>query len=147
MSKLKKLFANQFKKSNVFVVVGGSNFLPKSAGNVYTMFDESKDYTDGVVKVNKKLFYFLGSHKEEKHTRSVGKAAAGTIVGGVLTGGIGAVAGAAIGGRKKDNSTFWIDFADYETKQEFSVQVKPHKMSKTDISEFTPTNPLEIGLE
>lgn len=37
-------------------------------------------------------------------SRSVGKAAAGAIVGGVLTGGIGAVAGAALGGRKKDDS-------------------------------------------
>jgi len=41
---------------------------------------------------------------EQSDTRSLGKAAAGAIVGGVLTGGIGAVAGAAIGGRKKDNS-------------------------------------------
>ena len=37
-------------------------------------------------------------------SRSIGKAAAGAIVGGVLTGGIGAVAGAALGGRKKDDS-------------------------------------------
>src|SRR5699024_9231803 len=86
---------------------------------------------------------FLGVHKEEKHTRSAGKAAAGAIVGGVLTGGVGAIAGAAIGGRKKDASTFWIDFVDYEMKQEFSVQVKPNKkMSKNEISEFRPANPV-----
>lgn len=36
--------------------------------------------------------------------RSLGKAAAGALIGGVLTGGIGAVAGAVIGGRRKDDS-------------------------------------------
>jgi hypothetical protein len=45
-------------------------------------------------------------------TRSAGKAAAGAIIGGVLTGGLGAIAGAAIGGRKKDASTAVIRFAD-----------------------------------
>lgn len=143
----KRAFENSLKQQNVFIVIGGKNHLPKSTGNVYKMVDENKEYGEGVVEINKKLYYFLGSHKDEKHTRSAGKAAAGAIVGGVLTGGLGAVAGAAIGGRKKDDSTFWIDFADYETKQEFSVQVKPHKMSKSDISEFRAANPVEIGLD
>ncbi|WP_263707976.1 hypothetical protein [Shouchella tritolerans] len=40
----------------------------------------------------------------EKGKRSIGKAAAGALVGGALTAGAGAVVGAAIGGRKKDNS-------------------------------------------
>lgn len=44
----------------------------------------------------------------EKSKRSAGKAAAGAIVGGVLTSGVGAIAGAAIGGRKKDNSILYI---------------------------------------
>lgn len=42
---------------------------------------------------------------EEDYGRSGGKAAVGSIVGGVLTGGIGFIAGAAIGGRKRDTST------------------------------------------
>lgn len=132
----------------MFKVIGGKNYLPKDNANIYMMVDESKKHGEGVVKINKRLYYFLGSHKDEKHTRSAGKAAAGAIVGGILTGGVGAVAGAAIGGRKKDESTFWIDFADYETKQEFSVQVKPSpKVSKNSISDFRPANPLDIGLE
>src|SRR5690625_1297914 len=147
MSKFKKWIGNSFKKQNVFVVIGGENYLPKSTGDVYVMIDESKEHGDGVVKINKKLFYFLGSHKDEKHTRSAGKAAAGAIIGGALTGGVGAIAGAAIGGRKKDDSTFWIDFADYETKQEFSIQVKPHKSSKNNISEFRQANTVEISFD
>ena len=148
LSFFKKWFKDSLKRQSVFVVVGGRNYLPKSGGNIYTMIDESKEYGEGVVEIKKKLYYFLGTHKEEKHTRSAGKAAAGAIVGGVLTGGVGAIAGAAIGGRKKDASTFWIDFVDYEMKQEFSVQVKPNKkMSKNEISEFRPANPVEIGLD
>lgn len=143
---LKKLIGDTFKKQFIFQVIGGTNYLPKASANVYGMVDESKEHGTGVVKINKKLYYFLGSHKEEKHTRSMGKAAAGAIVGGVLTGGLGAIAGAAIGGHKKDDSLFWIDLADYETKQEFSIQVKPHKYSKNSISELTPAHPAEIGL-
>lgn len=48
----------------------------------------------------------------EQGTRSVGKAAAGAIVGGILTGGIGAIAGAAIGAKKKDNSTLTLNVED-----------------------------------
>ena len=46
--------------------------------------------------------------------RSVGKAAAGAIIGGVLTGGIGAIAGAAIGGRSRDDSTITLTVAHGE---------------------------------
>ncbi|MGF7049097.1 hypothetical protein J2T13_003605 [Paenibacillus sp. DS2015] len=38
--------------------------------------------------------------------------AAGALIGGVLTGGIGLLAGAAIGGRKKDNSLAVVSFTD-----------------------------------
>lgn len=139
-------FSDAFKKQTAFTVIGGENLLPRSTGNIYRMVSEEKQYGEGVVKIKGRLYYFLGSHKEEKHTRSAGKAAAGAIIGGVLTGGLGAIAGAAIGGRKKDDSTFWIDFADYETKREFSVQVKPGT-STTDISEFRPADAERIGLE
>lgn len=54
---------------------------------------------------------------EEKSQRSVGKAAAGAIVGGVLTGGIGALVGAAIGGRSRDSSTAVITMQDQESKE------------------------------
>jgi hypothetical protein len=47
-------------------------------------------------------------HYNEMSTRSAGKAAATALVGGVLTGGIGLIAGAAFGGRKRDASTIII---------------------------------------
>jgi hypothetical protein len=45
---------------------------------------------------------------EEKKNRSVGKAAAGAIIGGLLTGGIGLLAGGAIGAARKDKSNLYI---------------------------------------
>lgn len=55
---------------------------------------------------------------EEKSTRSAGKAAAGAIVGGALTGGIGLLAGAALGGKKKDNSTAVVIYLDDKGKEQ-----------------------------
>ena len=139
-------FSSMFEKRTGFEVVGGQNMLPKSAGNAYVMLTDKKK-GDGVVTIKKKNYYYLGSHLEQSHTRSAGKTAAGAIIGGVLTGGVGAVVGGAIGARKKDTSLIWIDLADYETKQEFSIQVKPYNKSQNKISEFTSINPNEIGLE
>ncbi len=51
---------------------------------------------------------------EEKGNRSVGKAATGAIVGGVLTGGIGVIAGAALGAKKKNTSELFIDYTHKE---------------------------------
>lgn len=48
---------------------------------------------------------------DEKSKRSLGKAAAGAVIGGVLTGGIGLVAGGLFGGRKKDVSNVYITIA------------------------------------
>src|SRR5699024_843263 len=115
-------------------------------GNAYVMQTDKKK-GDGVVTIKKKNYYYLGSHLEQSHTRSAGKTAAGAIIGGVLTGGEGAVVGGARGARKKDTYLIWIELANYETKQEFNVQVKPYNKSQNKISEFTPINPNEIGLE
>lgn len=116
-------FKSAFKKQTAFEVIGGQNLLKKSAGNIYRMIEQK----DGVVKIKGRFYYFLGVHKEERHSRSAGKAAAGAVVGGLLTGGLGAIAGAAVGGRKKDDSIYFMDLIDYETKKEFTVQVKQVK--------------------
>lgn len=141
----KDAFKDASKDQVIFTVIGGQNFLPRA--DVYRMISEEKQYGVGVVKIEKKLFYFLGFNKEEKYTRSAGKAAAGAIVGGVLTGGVGAIVGAAVGGRRKDDSVYWIDFADYDTKREFSVQVKMTKYDPKDLTKFQPADPAQIGLE
>lgn len=62
--------------------------------------------TNPVVKISKADIINVSLDKASK--RSLGKAAAGAIVGGVLTGGLGLLAGAALGGRKKDDSVIVI---------------------------------------
>jgi hypothetical protein len=46
--------------------------------------------------------------------RSGGGAALGAVIGGVLTGGLGFLAGAAFGGRKRHDATYLITFNDEE---------------------------------
>jgi hypothetical protein len=49
---------------------------------------------------------------EEEKYRSAGGAAAGAIIGGVLTGGLGFLAGAVIGGRRRKTGTYLVTFKD-----------------------------------
>lgn len=51
-----------------------------------------------------------GIEWEDKTARSAGKAAVGAIGGGLLAGPIGLIAGAALGGKRKDVSTAVITF-------------------------------------
>ena len=51
---------------------------------------------------------------DSEQYRSAGKAAAGAIIGGVLTGGIGLLVGAAIGGRRRKEASYLIRFSDGE---------------------------------
>ena len=46
--------------------------------------------------------------------RSAGKAAVGTIVGGALLGGVGLIAGAAMGGKRRKTANYLIHFDDGE---------------------------------
>lgn len=118
----------------ILKIIGGQNLLTKKQKPVALM--KSVKGEPGVVTVDKREFYYLGLNKTQTHERSAGKAAAGAIVGGVLTGGIGAIAGAAIGGRKKDTSTAILNFIDRETNQQFSVQVEMDKNTQTSLSFF-----------
>ncbi|MBL1438335.1 MAG: hypothetical protein COB08_019325 [Rhodobacteraceae bacterium] len=49
---------------------------------------------------------------DEDQYRSLGATAAGAIIGGLLTGGIGLLAGAAFGGRRKNTISVFIKFTD-----------------------------------
>jgi len=62
---------------------------------------------------------------EEKHKRSAGGALKGAIIGGVLTGGLGFLAGAALGGKRKDDSTIYLTI-NYNNR-EFDIILKAGK--------------------
>lgn len=62
---------------------------------------------------------------EKKGNRSVGKAAAGALIGGVLTGGVGLLVGGALGARRKNKSELFVRIR-YE-EREFDVVLKTGK--------------------
>lgn len=73
--------------------------------------------------------------------RSAGKAAAGAIVGGILTGGIGLLAGAALGGRrKKDNELTLV--IEYE-KEACYIELKSSKSIPKLYQEIRKIMPVE----
>lgn len=62
---------------------------------------------------------------EKSGSRSVGKTAAGAIVGGVLTGGIGLIVGGALGARKTNTSEVYITYK--YNGVELTINLKPGK--------------------
>ena len=62
---------------------------------------------------------------EEKGSRSVGKTAVGAVVGGVLTGGLGLIAGGALGAMKKNVSNLHITINHHN--REYEVIIKAGK--------------------
>ncbi len=71
---------------------------------------------------------------EENKQRSLGKAAAGAIFGGVLTGGIGLLAGGALGASAKNKSMLYITI-DYEGRN-FQVIFKTGKYTNEIYAEI-----------
>lgn len=61
---------------------------------------------------------------EESATRSAGKAAGGAILGTVVAGPLGTIAGAAIGGRKRDKSKAFIYLINPETNDEVALHIR-----------------------
>ncbi|RKQ29968.1 hypothetical protein [Oceanobacillus halophilus] len=68
----------------------------------------------------------------EQSKRSVGKAATGAIIGGVLTGGVGAIAGGAIGAKKKDDSVLRLGIEEHGRTYEVLLRA-----DQTKYNEFT----------
>lgn len=66
--------------------------------------------------------------------RSAGKAAVGAIAGGVLTGGIGLIAGAAIGGKRRKANT--LQLAVQHEGKTCVLGIKPHKLIPRIYSEI-----------
>ncbi|MBP1593017.1 MAG: hypothetical protein H6Q12_35 [Bacteroidetes bacterium] len=71
---------------------------------------------------------------EQKADRSLGKAATGAIIGGVLTGGVGLLVGGALGASKKDKSNLYITI-DYDGRH-FQVVLKTGKCTANIYSEI-----------
>lgn len=92
----------------------------------------------GFLTLNRKLLIdkeeIVAVNLEEKSSRSAGKTAAGAIVGGVLTGGVGLLIGGAIGASKKNKSNIYITI-DYDGKN-FEVIFKTGKRTESVYAEI-----------
>ena len=71
---------------------------------------------------------------EKSSSRSAGKAVAGAIVGGVLTGGIGLLVGGALGARAKNKSELYIYFKYND--REFNLVLKTGKNTEKIYSQI-----------
>lgn len=119
-----------FNAKMVFEVIGSSQGLKKVPFGIYKMVDKG----NGRVKFGKQTFYLLNIQTVEQYKRSVGAAAVGGIAGGLLLGGVGAIAGGAIGGRRKDDNSYVITLQDMKSDEIIDVQAKVAKGGKTSSS-------------
>lgn len=113
---LKDLFKERI---NLSIIAGGhiltDKELPVPVQNAVLTAGKKRGQVEiSVPFAGKKGWTLTSVEWEESHARNVGKAAAGVIVGGVLTGGVGAVVGGAIGAKRKDTSKAYIVIVDKE---------------------------------
>ncbi|WCE67946.1 hypothetical protein PL335_06260 [Sulfitobacter faviae] len=78
------------------------------------------------------------SEIDEEKFRSGGKAVVGALVGGVLTGGVGLLAGAAFGGRRRKTGSYMVIFRDghhvvFEEKKGSTVKVLDKIIEKENV--------------
>lgn len=94
----------------------------------------SKNQQTGVTGINGKEVQIVGLDWQESSQRSAGKAAAGAIVGSVLAPGVGTIAGAALGGRRKNTSKAVLSVKTSE--QTYSVYVQCSEDEFRELSNF-----------
>jgi Short C-terminal domain len=71
----------------------------------------------------------------QSNYRHAGKTAVGAIVGGVLTGGVGLIAGAALGGKRRTENKLVLTVS-FDSSREFHVFIDPSQKTTKLYSEF-----------
>ncbi|SDE83955.1 hypothetical protein SAMN04487777_13216 [Priestia aryabhattai B8W22] len=84
---------------------------------------------------DKKRWHLINIEWEESSTRSAGKAAAGAIAGTVVAGPIGTIAGAAMGGKKKDTSKAFVYLVG-EDNVEHALHIRCDQKQYTQIASY-----------
>ncbi|NYE07269.1 hypothetical protein F4694_004054 [Bacillus niacini] len=137
---LKDLFKNAGKKRiNLDILAGGNNLSEKQLqvpikNAVLIQGDNCGEVIAQVPMLSKTPFILTGIEWEESATRSGGKAAVGAIAGTLVAGPLGTIAGAAIGGRKKDNSKAFVYLMKPETNEEVAVHIRCDEKTYTEIN-------------
>lgn len=82
-------------------------------------------------------YVYQGFSWNQDSKRNMGKAATGAIIGGVLTGGVGAIAGGAFGAKKKDISFAVVSLLRIQDGIPIQLVVKCNKKKASQLGEFT----------
>ncbi|MBC1887982.1 hypothetical protein HCA63_06410 [Listeria booriae] len=125
------LFNN--KVAQIEMISGKEQISVKTASTIM------KELTPGVVTFgsSQQQFVYQGFSWNQDSSRSVGKAATGAVVGGILTGGIGAIAGGALGGRKKDTSYATISLLRIPDAMPVQLVIKCNSKKASELGRFT----------
>jgi hypothetical protein len=123
------MFKNLFKQRiSIEILSGGHILTDKPIPTPIRFINIVKGNQPGeiiteVLFADKKNWTLISIDWEESHTRSAGKAAAGAIVGKMVAGTVGGIAGAAIGGKKIDTSKAYLHLRD-EEGNEHTLHIK-----------------------
>lgn len=105
-------------------IISGKEQVNSSGSAILTQTE------NGIVSIGGVAYDYIGFDWNEQKYRSGGKAIAGAIVGGILTGGIGTLAGAAIGGKRRDNSKAVIHLMKDDRNIQLIVECDDKKAEK-----------------
>lgn len=113
-------FKDLFKQQITITILSGGRILTdKQIRTTIQVANITKGKAPGeiiatVPFAGKKTFKLIAVNWEESHARSGGKAAAGAIAGTLIAGPLAGVAGAALGGKRKDTSKAYLHLIDQE---------------------------------
>ncbi|SDJ75906.1 hypothetical protein [Salimicrobium halophilum] len=122
-------------------IIAGSEKLNAKFPQGFDKTNMFKEKENGVVKIfvpgNDNIRADLKDIVWEKDAeRSGGKAAAGAIGGGLVLGPLGAIGGAAVGGRKKDTSSAFLYLQPHEEDEDMVLHVECDKKMYQQISKW-----------
>lgn len=109
--------------------LGGYPKIPSGKEVRITKTDEPR-----VIKLGQYRVTVKGMEWDEGAKRSLGKAAVGSVAGTFLAGPVGTVAGAIVGGRRRDNSVLIMKIEDNGI--EFTVYFRANQKEFQEISSF-----------
>lgn len=124
----KKIEREEMANGLTVEYLGGYPLWTKPCKANFSVKDSTIRLSNGNKNISLEKDMIVAISNEKSSHRNVGKTAAGAIVGGVLTGGIGLIVGGAIGAKKRDTSEMYITYK-YESV-ELTMHLKAGK--KTD---------------
>jgi len=132
MDEMKKTMKDISRVKVNLEIVSGANQIFLLNKKKATMSEIS---ADGEVSFGRNLnFYYMGIDRDRSSSRNVGKTAVGAVIGTFVVPVIGTMIGAAVGAKKKDDSTAELDLINIETKQFVKLIVKCDEKKLKELS-------------